>query len=67
MKPRIKSMIGNTRKKKNIPSEQQEVKRIQKHEDRLSSLLDIFECTNIQIIGVLEGENSQKLKTYLKK
>ena len=67
MKPRIKSMIWNTRKKKNIPSEQQEVKRIQKHEDRLSSLLDIFECTNIQIIGVLEGENSQKLKTYLKK
>ena len=59
MELKIKSMIWNVRKKKNIQSEQQEEKRIQKHEDRLRSLWDNFKCTNILIIRVLEGEEKE--------
>ena len=32
---------------KSIQSEQQEEKRIQKYEDRLGNLWDVFKCTNI--------------------
>ena len=41
---------------KNNQSEQKEEKRIQKNKDRVRSLWDNFKCTNIQIIGVPEGE-----------
>ena len=41
---------------KNNQSEQQEEKRIQKNEDSVNSLWDNFKCTNICIMGVLEGE-----------
>ena len=44
------------RKKKNIQSEQQEEKRIQKNEGRLRNLWDISKHANIQIIGMPEGE-----------
>ena len=59
MKPRIRSMIWNIRKKKNIQSEQPEEKRIQKNEDRIRSLWDIFKHTNTQITGVPEGEEKE--------
>ena len=36
-----------------------EEKRIQKNKDRVRSLWDNFKCTNIQIIGVLEGEEKE--------
>ena len=48
--------------------EQNEETRIQKNEERLRNLQDIFKCCNIWIIGVPEGEEEeQKLKTYLNK
>ena len=56
------------KEEKKIQSEQQQETRIQKSKDRLRSLWDNFKRTNIQIIGVPEGESeSKKLKTYLKK
>ena len=58
MKPRIKSMIWNTRKKKT--SVQQEGKRIQKIKDSVSSLWDDFKQSNIHIIGVPEGEEKEQ-------
>ena len=47
MKPIIKSMFWNIRKKKNIQSEKEEEKRFQNNEDRLRSLWDNFKHTNI--------------------
>ena len=41
---------------KNNQSEQQAEKRIQKHEDSVSSLSDNFKHSNICITGVPEGE-----------
>ena len=41
---------------KGIQSEQQEEKRIKKHEDRLRILWDISKCSNIRIIRVPERE-----------
>ena len=40
----------------NIQPEQKEETRIQKNEERLRNLQDIFKCSNIRIIGVSEGE-----------
>ena len=37
-----------------------EEKRIQKNKDRVRSLWDNFKCTNIQIIGVTEGEKEEQ-------
>ena len=52
----------------NIQLEQNEETRIQKYEERLRDLQDNFKYSNIQIIGVPEGEEEeQKMKTYLKK
>ena len=45
---------------KNNQSEQQEKKRIQKHEDSLSSFWDNFKPSNIHIIGVPEGEEKEQ-------
>ena len=45
---------------KNIQSEQQEEKRIQKTKGRLRSLWDNFKCTNIGIMEVLEGEEKEQ-------
>ena len=53
---------------RNIQPEKNEETRIQKTEERLRNLQDIFKCSNIQIIGVPEGEEEhKKLKTYLNK
>ena len=40
----------------NIQPRQNEETRIQKNEERLRNLQDNFKCSNIQIIGVPEGE-----------
>ena len=43
----------------NIQQEQNEQTRIQKNEERLKNLRDHFKCSNIQIIGVPEGEEQE--------
>ena len=44
----------------NIQPEHNEEIRIQKSEGRLTNLQDIFEHSNIQIIGVPEGEEEEQ-------
>ena len=52
----------------NIQLEQNEETRIQKNEERLLNPWDNLKRSNIQIIGVPEGEEEEKkLKTYLNK
>ena len=43
-----------------IQPEQNEESRIQKNEERLRNLQDIFKCPNIQIIGAQEGEEEEQ-------
>ena len=43
-----------------IQSEQNEETRIQNNEERLRNLQDIFKCSNIQIIGMPEGEGEEQ-------
>ena len=45
---------------KKIQSEQQQEKRILKNEDRVRSLWDNLKHTNIEIIGMLEGEEIEE-------
>ena len=45
---------------RNIQPEQNEDTGIQKNEERLRNLQDIFKCFNIQVIGVLEGEEEEQ-------
>ena len=52
----------------NIQPEYNEETRIQKNEERLRYLQDIFKCSNIQITGCQkEKKKSKKLKIYLNK
>ena len=44
----------------NIQPEKNEETRIRKNEERLRNLQDIFQCSNIQITGVPEGEEEQR-------
>ena len=44
----------------NIQPEQNEETRIQKNEERLRNLQDIFNCSNIWIIGEPEGEEEEQ-------
>ena len=44
----------------NIRPEQNEETRIQKNEGRIRNLWDNFQCSNIQIIGVPEGEEEEQ-------
>ena len=44
------------KEERNIQPEKNEQTRIQKNEERLRNLQDIFKHSNIQIIGVPEGE-----------
>ena len=48
------------KEKINIQPEQNEETRIQKNEERLRNLQDIFQCSNIRIIGVPEGEEEEQ-------
>ena len=45
---------------RNIQPEKKEETRIQKNEERLRNLQDILKCSNIRIIGVLEGEEEEQ-------
>ena len=48
------------KEERNIQPEKNEETRIQKNEERLRNLQDIFKCSNIQIIGVPEEEKEQE-------
>ena len=53
---------------RNIQPEKNEETRIFKNEERLRNLQDIFQRSNIRIIGVPEGEEeTQELQAYLNK
>ena len=64
-----RTQINNLEQKEEIKTqpEQTEETRIQKSEERLRNLWDNFKHSNIQIIGMPEGEEEEQLKTYLKK
>ena len=59
-KPGLKSMVNIEEEEVNIQPEQNEETRIQKNEERLRNLQDNFKHSNIQIIGVSEGEGEGK-------
>ena len=48
------------KEERNIQPEQNEETRIQKNEERLRNLQDIFKCSNIWIIGEPEGEEEEQ-------
>ena len=48
------------KEERNIQPEKNEVTRIQKNEERLRNLQDIFKHSSIQIIGVPEGEEEEQ-------
>ena len=48
------------KEERNIQPEQNEETRIQKNEERLRNFQDIFKHSNIQIIGVPEGEEEEQ-------
>ena len=48
------------KEERNIRPEQNEETRIQKNEERLRILQDVFKCSNIWIIGVPEGEEEEQ-------
>ena len=48
------------KEERNIQPEQNEETRIQKKEGWLRNLRDIFKCSNLQIIGVSEGEEEEQ-------
>ena len=48
------------KEERNIQPEKNEETRIQKYAERLRNLRDIFKCSNIQIIGVPEGEEEEQ-------
>ena len=48
------------REERNIQPEQNEETRIQKNEESLRNLQDIFKHSNIQIIGLPEGEEEEQ-------
>ena len=48
------------KKERNIQPEKNEETRIQKNDERLRNLQDIFKCSNTQIIGVPEGEEEEQ-------
>ena len=56
------TLINNLEQKEeiNIQLEQNEETRVQKNEERLRNLQDIFKHSNIQIIGVPEGEKEDQ-------
>ena len=48
------------KEERNIQPEKNQETRIQKNEERLRNLQDILKRSNIQIIGVPEGENEEQ-------
>ena len=60
-KPGLKATIW-TKGRDNSQREQNKETRIQKNEERLRNLWDNFKHSNIQIIGVPEGEQGQEME-----
>ena len=62
-----RTQINNLEQKEeiNILLEQNEETRIQKSEETLRNLKDFFKCSNIQIIGVPEGEEEEQEVEHL--
>ena len=50
----------NQKEERNIQPENNEEPTIQKNEERLRNLQDIFKCSNIWIIGAPEGEEEEQ-------
>ena len=48
------------KEERNIQPEKNKETRIRKNEERLRNLQDILKCSNIQIIGVPEGEEEEQ-------
>ena len=48
------------KEERNIQTEQNEETRIQKNEERLRNLQDIFKCSNIWFMGLPEGEEEDQ-------
>ena len=66
--PRTQIISLDQKEERSIQPEKSEETRIQKNEERLRNLQDIFKRSNIQIIGVSEEEEEdKKLKTYWNK
>ena len=59
-KPTIKSIIWNMRKKKHSIRTARSQNESKNNEGRLRNLWENFKCTNIQIIGVLEGDRKEQ-------
>ena len=57
-----RTQINNLEQKEEIiiQLDQNKETRIEKHEERLRNLWDNFKCSNIQIIGVPEGEEEEQ-------
>ena len=56
------------KEERNIQPEKNEETRIQKKEEKLRNLQDIFKCSNIWIIGVPEGEEEeQEIENFFEK
>ena len=53
------------KEERSIQPEKNEETRIQKNEERLRNLQDIFKRSNIRIIGVPEEEEEQKIENLL--
>ena len=50
----------NQKEERNIQAEKNEETRIRKNEERLKNLQDILKRSNIQIIGIPEGEEEEQ-------
>ena len=59
-KPGLKYNGLQQKEERNIQPEQNEETRIQKNEERLRNLQDIFKHSNIQIIGVPDREDEEQ-------
>ena len=55
------------KEERNIQAEPNEETRIQKNEERLRNLQDIFKHSNIRIIGVPEEEEEQEIEKLFEK
>ena len=53
------------KEERNIQPEQNEETRIQTNEERRKNLLNNFKCSNIQIIGVPQEEEKQKIENLV--
>ena len=64
-KPGLKSTVWTRQKKETSNQKRMNKQKFKKNEDRLRNLQDIFKRSNIQIIGVPEGEEEEQKKLKL--